>query len=246
MITKYIHREDIHNLRSSDVIAPLIVQLLNPVSIIDIGCGIGTWLKSFKDLGVTDVIGLDGAYVDQKLLRKYLLSTEFVSKDLRVEIDLKRKFDLAICLEVVEHLPLESVDIIIKSLANHSDTILFSAAIPGQGGQNHINEQWPDYWISKFASHGYQVYDPFRQLFWENENVDPWYRQNILLFSKIDLKLAKPSFTKLVHPFFFERKSQYVRAIEKQAMAINEGKVGVSFYLKRLFVSLFRYGGRKV
>jgi hypothetical protein len=60
--------------------------------------------------------------------------------------------------------------------------ILFSAAIPFQGGTNHVNEQWPEYWVKHFQDRNYVVIDCLRKQIWQNDNVEWWYAQNILIF----------------------------------------------------------------
>ncbi len=51
---KYIHKEDIHNLRAPRQLVPIILQLCSPESVVDIGCGIGTFLYCFKEAGISD------------------------------------------------------------------------------------------------------------------------------------------------------------------------------------------------
>lgn len=237
---KYIHTKETHNETGADLILPIVFEFFSPNSILDIGCGIGTWLSVAKKLGIKDLIGVDGEYVDRKLLGKYLLDKEFISYDLNQPLDLKRKFDLCLCLEVAEHLPESSSDTLVETLVRHSDTILFSAAIPGQGGQNHINEKKPEFWIEKFLDRGFQVYDPIRSEVWNNEMVDVWYKQNIFLFSKKSFDLPKPVFSYLVHPDLYkiqiEKKDQFEKELEK----IRLGKASPGFYLKRFFKSLLR------
>jgi len=236
----YHHEESVHNYKAARVILPIIQHLVSPNSVLDVGCGIGTWLKVVQELGLIDFFGVDGEYVDRTLLRKFIDEINFKSVDLRMPLDLDRKFDLAICLEVAEHLPLDSADVLIDSLCKHSKTILFSAAIPFQGGQNHLNEQSPSYWIEKFEQRGYQVYDPIRSVVWERKDVDVWYKQNMLLFSTIEFNLSRPTFTHIVHPELFEahliKKIQYMNELEK----IKNGEVSSSFYLKNLIKSIFR------
>jgi len=83
---------------------------------------------------------------------------------------------------VAEHLPDKYADIFVDSLTNLGPVIVFSAAIPFQGGDNHVNEQWPDYWIKRFKERGYVVIDCLRDQLWEKENVCAFYAQNMMLF----------------------------------------------------------------
>lgn len=168
--------------RSAAVVVPLVNSLVRPRSVLDVGCGTGVWLLEWINNGVTDVLGLDGNYLSATTLQ--IPPANFRSADLQRSFSLDRKFDLVQSLEVAEHLDESCADTLVKSLAVHADTILFSAAIPGQGGIHHVNEQWPSYWIEKFSSHGLQVFDIIRPTIWTDPRVERWYRQNIFLFSK--------------------------------------------------------------
>lgn len=209
---KYIHDEKFHNFRAANEVVPFIINLLNPTSVVDVGCGLATWLKVFKDNDVLDILGIDGDYVDKKMLKIDLKN--FEELDLEKLYISKRKFDLAISLEVAEHLNPSAADVFIETLTGLSNIIIFSAAIPYQGGQNHINEQKPSYWIEKFEKRGFELYDILRPQFWNNSNIDSWYRQNILLFtSQENLKNKFATFKSfygsyLVHPETFKYKTK--------------------------------------
>jgi SAM-dependent methyltransferase len=209
MKINYVHTKLIHNKSAAREILPFLITLFHSKSIIDVGCGTGSWLSVAKELGVKTIKGVDGILVDDNLLE--ISKEEFAEFNLALPLPSLEKYDMAICLEVAEHLPDESADSIIKSLTNASDVILFSAAIPGQGGQYHVNEQWPDYWQNKFKSNGYLTFDFLREIFWENKNIEWWYRQNMLLFVKKEkTSLVEYSPTevanKIVHPENFEAK----------------------------------------
>lgn len=167
---------------SARVVVPIVDGLIHPKSVLDVGCGMGTWLAEWQNHGVTDAIGLDGEYVDQCALQ--IERSLFRPVDLTNGFSLDRKFDLVQSLEVAEHIDESRADQFIHSLTCHGDLILFSAAIPGQGGTHHVNEQWPSYWVEKFSRAGFQVYDIIRPIIWMDSRIDPWYRQNILIFSK--------------------------------------------------------------
>lgn len=172
--------------KSSQVILPYVIEILQPKSIVDFGCGTGEWLHTAKKFDcVEKVLGLDGVYVTDF----YVLSKdEFVACELNQYIDLGQRFDLAISLEVAEHIEPDYAKTFIENLTMHSDIILFSAAIPFQGGIHHVNEQYPSYWKDIFKSYGYEVCDCLRKVFWNNEDVDIWYRQNIMFYCKAELK----------------------------------------------------------
>lgn len=164
-----------------DVVGKLIVENFPGIaSAIDIGCGVGNWLETFKRLGVGNVLGVDGPWIPGNALK--IKSEEFLQCDFRQSFPvIDRRFDLAISLEVAEHLPHEKSEDFIAFLTNLADIILFSAAIPGQGGVGHINEQWPAYWSERFSRRDFTLYDILRKKIWLNEDVPYWYRQNLLV-----------------------------------------------------------------
>ncbi len=240
----YIHDEVVHNYKAANEVLPFVVESFQPTSILDVGCGIGTWLKVAKELGVKEVIGVDGSYTNRNLLK--IDTDEFVEKDLRQSFELKRKFDLVLCLEVAEHLPKESAENLITSLCFHSDTIIFSAAIPGQGGQNHINEQWPSYWADLFSKKGFHTYDLLRPVFWNNINVDFWYKQNMIVFSKISLehlykKQTNQEVNGYVHPELFKKVLEEIKLLKTQ-IENEEQKPGV----KKSFLRFLKSLGKKL
>jgi len=170
--------------RSAEEIVPLIINMIHPVSVIDVGCGAGTWLSVFKEFGVEDIFGVDGDWVDGKILQ--IPEERFLSYDLKNSLIINKRFDLAISLEVAEHLPEGSAETFVDTLVGLAPIVLFSAAIPFQVGKNHSNNQWPDYWAEHFEKRGYLVVDAIRKKIWQNDNVDYWYAQNILIFIKED------------------------------------------------------------
>src|SRR5215212_1367124 len=169
------------NIRSSArVIVPLVLELVQPRSIIDVGCGTGEWLSVFEEHGVEDVWGVDGTYVSKKMLE--IPEERFIAFDLKQPFHVDRKFDLVVSLEVAEHLPSECAETFVDSLTGLGPIVLFSAAIPHQGGTNHANEQWQEYWVKRFHDKGYVVIDCLRKKVWDKEKVPRWYAQNTLVF----------------------------------------------------------------
>ena len=169
---------------SAKEIIPLVLKLIQPQSVVDVGCGTGTWLSVFKEFGIKYCLGIDGTYVDKEQL--LILKEEFLAFDLKQPIEIDRTFDLVVSLEVAEHLPGDCAETFVKSLTRLGEIILFSAAVPFQGGTGHLNEQWPHYWAQYFYNQGYLVVDCFRKNIWNNNKVEFWYAQNILLFVKQD------------------------------------------------------------
>lgn len=247
---KYIYEEDTHNLNDPGIIVPVIIDLLKPISVVDVGCGIGTFLNVFAKYGIYDYLGIDGTWVNKELLQKNIPLEYFKEVDLEKGFELNRKFDLAICLEVVEHLDQNVANNVIRNLTSLTDTILFSAAIPGQMGQNHLNEQWPEYWQQKFALHGYEMLDIIRPLFWEHTNLARWYKQNIFLIVKTGTKehlkeikhFSANKMLAFVHPEYYTLRVNEVIALSNannnlnnELTTIKTGKVSYLFYIK-LFI----------
>jgi SAM-dependent methyltransferase len=252
---KYIHEEIAHHLGDPKIIVPLLMETIKPASVIDVGCGIGTFLNVFKEYGVQSLLGLDGAWVDKEKLSKHISLDNFKETDLEKDFSSNQKFDLAICLEVVEHLKETSADIIVKNLTELSDYIVFSAAIPGQGGQNHINEQWPNYWNNKFQRHGYVMLDAFRPIFWNNKDLARWYKQNLFLVVKKGNEGIAKEFTKLVnkdilhyaHPDYYAIRVNEVTTLNKFNKEINHqldsiinGKAPLLLYFKLITKAFLR------
>jgi SAM-dependent methyltransferase len=165
---------------SAAQVVPLVLEHVPAASVVDVGCGIGTWLTEFQASGVQDFLGVDGDYVSREQL---LIDRErFQSHDLSQPLTLDRRFDLASCLEVAEHLPDASSQTLVDSLVGLAPVVLFSAAIPHQQGSDHVNEQWPDYWHARFADRDYVAVDALRRKLWRNPEVACWYRQNLLFY----------------------------------------------------------------
>lgn len=169
------------SLLSASRILPRVLELVPIKSAVDVGCGVGTWVKAMIDLGITDCIGVDGNYVVPSDL--LVPSSQFRAMDLKNPTYLGKRFDLVISLEVAEHLPMEVANAFISFLAAHGDVILFSAATPLQGGTDHQNEQWPSYWAKLFAANGYTAIDCLRLTLFNDEHIDWWYAQNTILYA---------------------------------------------------------------
>ncbi len=170
--------------RSAKRIAPILIEIANPRSVLDVGCGAGAWLREWAALGLKDWAGVDGDYVDIDAL--LIPSERFHRHDLSQPFALGRTFDLVCSFEVAEHIVAARADSFIDSLVAHGDVVAFSAATPGQGGEFHVNEQPYDYWRAKFAARGYQCFDAVRPLIAGDREIEPWYRYNILLFANAE------------------------------------------------------------
>jgi len=167
--------------RSAEQIVPLLSTVLPINSVADFGCGQGAWLSVWRKAGAR-VMGVDGPYVDRQHLM--IDADEFRAADLSRPIDLGRRFDVVQSLEAAEHLPAAVADKFIVMLTTHAPLVMFSAAVPGQGGEHHINEQPLEYWREKFREHGYVAIDYVRPKVIANLQVQHWYRYNILLYAE--------------------------------------------------------------
>ncbi len=204
-------------IKSANEIIPLVIDFISPKSVIDVGCGTGAWLCIWQKYGVTDFLGIDGKHINtNKLL---IPVNNFIQQDLEADFSINRKFDLACCLEVAEHLRAQTAESFIQRLCNLSDVVLFSAAIPGQEGTCHINEQYPSYWNRLFNKNNFILADCIRNKIWMNKNINVWYRQNMLLFVKKSYVIQSELLTEfaqhtneffidLVHPEYFDYKSE--------------------------------------
>jgi SAM-dependent methyltransferase len=193
------------NAASARAILQLLFSRFRPESILDVGCGLGTWLEAATQLGVADIQGIEGAWLDPKLAR--IPAERIRTLDLEKPFDLGRRFGLAVSIEVAEHLSPAAAGAFVRSLTQHSDVVLFSGAIPFQGGDHHVNEQFPDYWGRFFADHGYVPVDCIRPAIWRSTSILVWLRQNLVVFAKEALTCgagpfagAMPGPLSIVHP----------------------------------------------
>ena len=185
---------------------PLLIELLSPASVVDVGCGTAAWLEVFVEHGVEDVVGIDGDHIDRGQLR--IPADRFLARDLAEPFELERTFDVALSLEAAHYAPEESAAGLVASIAALAPVVLFSAAIPGQGGGPGLNKQWPSYWGRLFAERGFRAWDWLRPQIWEDERVDWWYAQNAVLYAREErgreLGLGEPApILPLVHPIHF-------------------------------------------
>ena len=235
--------KNLHNLESPSNIVPEVLKFVSPKSVVDIGCGLGNFLHVFKQHGVEKVLGVNGSWVEKELLFKYIEPEEFLERNLEEEVQLDQKYDLVVNLEVAEHLHKNAADTIVKTLVNAGDVILFSAAIPYQGGQHHINEQPLTYWEEKFAKHGYVVHDILRSTVWDREEIPFWYRQNMVFVAPADYSFnnnpTQGTIKNIVHPVLLKDKIDEI-------IGFHHAKRKPSFYFKLFLKSLARsFGIRK-
>lgn len=198
-LVDYCHDANQHSLEGARTALPLALCGTTPSSLLDVGCGRGTWLRSAIDLGITDVLGLDGADIpnDQLLFPPNL----FRRQDLTAPWSLGRKFDVVLCLEVAEHIPESFSKTFVNNLTEHGDTVMFSAACPGQAGQHHVNLQWPAYWQRLFNNCGFVCDDRVRWEMWDVKTIEPWYRQNMFVARRSAADAGRePRICPVLHP----------------------------------------------
>lgn len=227
-------------------VVPMLNALFNPKSVLDVGCGIGTWLKVFSDYGVKDILGIDGDYVN--LSQMMIPKESFMPFNLSEPLLLNRKFDLALSLEVAEHLPEDKADTIVETLVSHAPVILFSASIPFQGGTNHVNEQWQSYWASKFISKGYYPSTYLRGKIWHMPNILTCYRQNMILY--VNKNYSNSAFSKhkmaenleslnVVHPELYEN---YANPNKLKSKALKAIVIGLPSLLRTMLKDAINRG----
>ena len=231
------------SLESARIFLSYLYRFYKPKSVLDVGCGRGAWLTACCELGSEVVVGFDGSWNSQSQMIDDRI--RFTAVDLDLPFRSNRKFDLVMTLEVAEHLKPESAISFVQSLLLLSDVILFSAAIPGQGGTNHINERKQSYWGDMFSSLGFEIFDIFRPGFWHDSRVEPWYRQNTFLYVRKGhvlcttlrtsgfREMASTSFMDCVHPWLWEAKLN-------QTKADRFARMGFKQHLKDLTPSLVR------
>jgi len=213
--------DDLENtaLPSARKVIPMLREWFPINSAVDAGCGDGSWLSVIAETGAERVLGLDGPWVDTAQLKIGEDSFRRCRIDESLETGPDERFDLAMSLEVAEHLPPSRAPGFVSELCGLAPVVLFSAAIPDQGGHHHVNEQWPEYWAALFAQNGFRAVDALRMKVWNDPQVCWWYKQNIVLFASEDALSKNPALAAqadaapspppaLVHPEVF---SQSVR-----------------------------------
>jgi SAM-dependent methyltransferase len=167
--------------RAAAEVLPLVFEYIQPRSVVDVGCGTGEWLAAFRAHGISDLLGVDGPWVDPDLLS--IPREQFRVLELTSPVRLDQRFDLVVSLEVAEHLPPEAAETFVESLTRLGGVVLFSAAVPYQGGTNHLNERWPTYWAGLFRRCGFRAIDCLRPRLWRNLDVELCYVQNMMFFA---------------------------------------------------------------
>jgi hypothetical protein len=235
---EFYNRFEAGSFNSAKLILPIVLKMFpNIKSAADFGCGVGVWLSALKDLGVNDIMGYDGEWVGKEILK--IPFENFTAAELDKSISFNRRYDLALSIETAEHLPEKSARLFVETLTKVSDLVLFSAAIPYQGGTNHINEQWQDYWNNIFIEFGYIGTDYIRKKIWNNQRIRVLYRQNIILFVKKERLSEIKDFIceesnvtwNVVHPETYTKK---INQIENSIPLFSLYKIAMKRTLKKI------------
>jgi SAM-dependent methyltransferase len=200
-----------------------------PRTVLDVGCGTGTWLKACLERGATTVVGVDG--IDPKTQELFVPDELILQADLRRPLDLGQRFDLVLCLETAEHLERTYAETLIDSLIRHGSTILFSAAAPGQPGDHHVNCRWPDYWQRLFNERGYVCHDSPRWAVWGNAAIEPWYRQNLMKAVEDESGAGEePRILRVLHPDMIQH---YASSLFEENLAqLEAGALPLGWYVR--------------
>lgn len=231
---EFYRMQSVGSRRSAEIILGLLFRDFDHIgSVVDVGCGVGTWLAVCRELGCEAIVGADWHAMASTEL--HIDARDILQVNLEQGIKFNRRFDLCLSLEVAEHLSRERAASFVEDLCALSDLVLFSAAVPGQAGTNHVNEQWHSYWASLFDRNGYGCFDLIRSRVWHDARVDWWYAQNAYVFVKKEARelfekaqLARNRLDALVlydtiHPLCYsnarekrEYWAQYVQRLERE------------------------------
>ena len=191
-----------------------LVNFYQPHTVIDVGCGEGTWLEVWQKAGAV-VAGIDSPIdaANLKINPKCVIEADLENEHINCE----DKFALAMSLEVGNRLSAGRADSFVHELTALSDVVMFSSAVPGQDGASQVNARWQSYWAGKFSAEGYVAIDCLRPFLWESKGVIVYYAQNILLYVREAALVSFPNLLDfslkhrnviydLVHPAAWEEK----------------------------------------
>lgn len=202
--------------RSAKAYAALLAKVVPLKSVVDVGCGRGAWLRAFREAGAERVVGVDGPWNNQRNMIDGAIQFHMADLNAPIAMLQDERFDLAMTLEVAEHLEERSAETFVESLTRLADVVMFGAAYAGQGGTNHINEQPHTYWATKFIARGFVPYDLFRPHVWGSADIEYWYQQNTFLYVKLGTSthhalaamghqpIQNVAFMDCVHPALYE------------------------------------------
>lgn len=183
----FYEKRDEETRYSASIILDILKEYIDISSVVDVGGGVGTWLSVIQEkngCSDKDIMLIEGDYVEKSLLQ--VKEESYISCNLERRIKFERKFNLAISLEVAEHLSVKRAASFCEDLTFLSDVVLFSAAVPYQGGTGHVNEQPLSYWVKLFSKYNYVALDIIRPVIQFDKSIPFWYRQNVIVFVKKD------------------------------------------------------------
>jgi hypothetical protein len=226
-------------IKSAEEFLSHLFKYYKPKSLVDVGCGRGAWLKVAQNLGVNNLLGIDGKWNKEKLILKNTKKSKvkFIYKNLNHFFKAEKKYDLAICLEVAEHLNSSSAVNLVKSIINLSNAIVFGAAYNMQGGVMHINEREHSYWGKLFLNNNFIVFDIFRPNLWKRNNISFWYRQNTFLFIKKKSKIIKILNKNNIYPL---SNTDFMDCIHPELFYRRVGEQGIKYHVKKIISLLIK------
>lgn len=180
----YFDAEEAMTLGCAAQVVDCLIAELGPTSVADVGCGTGVYLAHLEERGV-EIQGFE--WSEAAIRRARVEPTRIRRHDLREPLETGRTYDLVVCFEVAEHLEGRHADELVSTVCRLGPTVAFSAAQPGQGGTDHVNEQPPAYWIRRFEARGYRHREErTRRLRAElaERNCVWWLPKNLLVFEK--------------------------------------------------------------
>jgi SAM-dependent methyltransferase len=239
----YDHAANRHTPDSPQRVLPVLFERRRPTSVLDVGCGTGTWLFVAQMLGIEDIVGVDGVEIAAD--RLLMPAEAFRVVDLTTPWNLGRTFDIALCLEVAEHLDPRAGSLLVQTLTAHADEIVFSAACPGQPGQHHVNCQWPVYWQRLFNGYGFACSDAIRWKIWNDPDVDVWYRQNMFVARRDAAAGTEDRLKAVIHPDLLEHLvfAEAASVATQRVKSVEDGAMPVAWYANsavRAIVAKFR------
>ncbi|OGS12357.1 MAG: hypothetical protein A2234_07800 [Elusimicrobia bacterium RIFOXYA2_FULL_58_8] len=139
---------------SAKIITDAVFAQFKPRRLADLGCGCGVYSSLFAVKG-TEVLAIDGVTPPAEHSYPVNLQVQDLTEPFE---NTWGSFDMALCLEVAEHIPPVDLEVFLKNITAFSDTLLLSAAPPNQGGHHHVNEQPRRYWVRKLKEFSF-AYD---------------------------------------------------------------------------------------
>ncbi len=188
---------------------------------------------------MNDVFGVDGVDIPRA---DFLAPFELLRVvDLTRPLNLGRKFDMVLCLEVAEHIDEAFGAVLVETLTRHSDRVVFSAACPNQPGQHHVNCQWPEYWQALFNRHGFACDDDIRWKIWNDRTVDQFYRQNMFIATREPERAGREERVRpVIHPELLSLlvHDEIASKTSAQLRDIEQGMMGVDWHLSTTMKAL--------